>query len=287
MAAMAQQDCGQCGYNCKDYADALFAKSEKRLNLCVPGGKETSRMLKSLIRSWTAFRRRSCGGARARHRRAGSPAKCPFATAPGRSRDNPVYAAILSRRRLNKPGSKKRPGISTSILPAQTWIMSSANHSAFSPPTITISLPRCLRRSTCRRISDRRPHLPRSADRRRFAIAGADMLFELISYLTGGERRQKAKRLAAGEDPDGDAVALDVLAALHKFPGISWTEAFIERSRAAAARLFDFLVAPLQSRPRLAHRRCGASRDRHADAARRLLEFPARVVPGDKIRVYV
>src|SRR5271154_6144798 len=48
MAAMAQQDCGQCGYNCKDYADALFGKSEKRLNLCVPGGKETSRMLKQL-----------------------------------------------------------------------------------------------------------------------------------------------------------------------------------------------------------------------------------------------
>jgi sulfite reductase (NADPH) flavoprotein alpha-component len=47
-----------------------------------------------------------------------------------------------------------------------------------------------------------------------------DMLFELISYLTGGGRRQKAKRLAAGEDPDGDAAVLDVLAALHKFPGI-------------------------------------------------------------------
>src|SRR5262249_19435826 len=50
MAAMAQQDCGQCGYNCKDYADALFAKSEKRLNLCVPGGKETFRMLKQLYK---------------------------------------------------------------------------------------------------------------------------------------------------------------------------------------------------------------------------------------------
>ena len=48
MAAMAQQDCGQCGYNCQDYADALFVKSEERLNLCVPGGKETSRMLKQL-----------------------------------------------------------------------------------------------------------------------------------------------------------------------------------------------------------------------------------------------
>ncbi len=51
MAAMAQQDCSQCGYNCNDYANALFTKSEKRLNLCVPGGKETSRMLKQLHRA--------------------------------------------------------------------------------------------------------------------------------------------------------------------------------------------------------------------------------------------
>src|SRR6201995_4401487 len=48
MAAMAQQDCGQCGYNCSDYSDAISAKAEARLNLCVPGGKETARMLKSL-----------------------------------------------------------------------------------------------------------------------------------------------------------------------------------------------------------------------------------------------
>jgi sulfite reductase (NADPH) flavoprotein alpha-component len=48
MAAMGQQDCGQCGYDCKDYAEALFSKTEERLNLCVPGGKETNRMLKSL-----------------------------------------------------------------------------------------------------------------------------------------------------------------------------------------------------------------------------------------------
>src|SRR3982074_833832 len=48
MAAMAQQDCGQCGYNCNDYSDAIAVKSEPRLNLCVPGGKETARMLKTL-----------------------------------------------------------------------------------------------------------------------------------------------------------------------------------------------------------------------------------------------
>ena len=48
MAAMAQQDCGQCGYNCHDYSDAIAGKTEARLNLCVPGGKETARMLKAL-----------------------------------------------------------------------------------------------------------------------------------------------------------------------------------------------------------------------------------------------
>src|SRR3954466_7661066 len=48
MAAMAQQDWGECGYNCNDYAEAIASRSEARLNLCVPGGKETARMLKSL-----------------------------------------------------------------------------------------------------------------------------------------------------------------------------------------------------------------------------------------------
>jgi sulfite reductase (NADPH) flavoprotein alpha-component len=98
MAAMAQQDCGQCGYNCKDYADALFATSEKRLNLCVPGGKDTSRMLKQLYQELDPTQVAEPAPAQAK------PAP---ATAPGRSRDNPVYATFLSRRRLNKPGSEK------------------------------------------------------------------------------------------------------------------------------------------------------------------------------------
>src|SRR5436309_2005252 len=48
MAAMGQQDCGQCGYNCEDYSNAIFLRKEERLNLCVPGGKETARALKTL-----------------------------------------------------------------------------------------------------------------------------------------------------------------------------------------------------------------------------------------------
>jgi sulfite reductase (NADPH) flavoprotein alpha-component len=48
-----------------------------------------------------------------------------------------------------------------------------------------------------------------------------DALFRLFSYITGGQQRQLALALAAGEDPDGDAAALDVLGALRKFAGVS------------------------------------------------------------------
>ena len=42
MAAMAQQDCGQCGYLCDDLCRAIASGPEERLNLCAPGGKETA-----------------------------------------------------------------------------------------------------------------------------------------------------------------------------------------------------------------------------------------------------
>ncbi len=49
MAAMAQLDCGQCGYLCQTYAEALDRGDEKTTSRCVPGGKETTRMLKELL----------------------------------------------------------------------------------------------------------------------------------------------------------------------------------------------------------------------------------------------
>src|SRR4051812_48834419 len=43
MAAMAQLDCGACGYVCRTYAEAIDAGKESCLTLCSPGGAETSR----------------------------------------------------------------------------------------------------------------------------------------------------------------------------------------------------------------------------------------------------
>lgn len=49
MAAMAQFDCGQCGYLCQTYAEAIASGEERALTRCVPGGKETARMLRELM----------------------------------------------------------------------------------------------------------------------------------------------------------------------------------------------------------------------------------------------
>jgi sulfite reductase (NADPH) flavoprotein alpha-component len=49
MAAMAQQDCGQCGYLCETYAAAIAIGSEASLARCVPGGRETMRALAELV----------------------------------------------------------------------------------------------------------------------------------------------------------------------------------------------------------------------------------------------
>jgi sulfite reductase (NADPH) flavoprotein alpha-component len=49
MAAMAQLDCGQCGYLCQTYAEALARGAETSTALCVPGAKATQKALKALL----------------------------------------------------------------------------------------------------------------------------------------------------------------------------------------------------------------------------------------------
>ena len=93
MAAMAQLDCGACGYVCKTYSEAIAQGSEARLNLCSPGGSETSKTLKRLMKGAVLGRTR--------------PRAKPAAVAAAGSRVNPCTAAVLRSVRLNKSGSEK------------------------------------------------------------------------------------------------------------------------------------------------------------------------------------
>jgi sulfite reductase (NADPH) flavoprotein alpha-component len=285
MAAMAQQDCGQCGYNCKDYADVLFVKSEKRLNLCVPGGKDTSRMLKQLYQELEAAPAPQAAIAEA------APAKPALTVPVGYSRDNPTYASFVSRRRLNKEGSEKETwhieidvgeagleydvGDSFGIFPANDVALADAIVAALhAPPDFPIG-DRTLRDELIDGVS---------------LSPAPDMLFQLFSYLTGGERKQKAKRLASGEDPDGDAATMDVLAALHKFPNLRPDpEAFIEALDPLQPRVYS-ISSSLKSDPGRVSLTVDAVRY-EIDQRTRLgvcsTFLGGRIAPGDKIKVYV
>ncbi len=117
-----------------------------------------------------------------------------------------------------------------------------------------------------------------------------DGLFELFSYITGGAAREKARALAKGEDPDGDAGHLDVLAVLHKFPSARPHAGGLRRcpAAAAAAALLHLVLAERQSRRPLAHGRRGALPGQQAQAHGVASTFLADAVePGDSLKVYV
>jgi sulfite reductase (NADPH) flavoprotein alpha-component len=297
MAAMGQQDCGQCGYNCEDYADAIFLKSEERLNLCVPGGKETARMLKTLYAEFGAIPAATPAATKPSPASAKDPAPQPALAqilaraAASPSRDQPDEIVLLSRTRLNKPGSTKETwhveldlghsaisyaiGDSLGVFPRNHPALVDAVIAAIgAPPDFPIA-GRSLRDVL--------------TDSSSLGVA-PDMLFELISYITGGERRQKAKDLARGADPDGDGATLDVLAALQKFPGIRPDpEAFIEALDPLQPRLYSIACSPKINRRRVA---LTVDAVRYTLGERRRLGVAStflaeRIVPGTKIKTYV
>jgi sulfite reductase (NADPH) flavoprotein alpha-component len=203
MAAMAQQDCGQCGYNCNDYADKLFDKSEERLNLCVPGGKETARMLKQL------YEEIGTAPAMAKAQATATPAPAKPATEAGRSRDNPAIATFVSRYRLNKSGSEKETfHLDFDLSAAQLDYVVGDAFGLFprNDPQLADAVIAALGLKADFQVGGRALRDVLIGD---VSLSPApDSLFQLFSYISGGERRQKAKALASGDDPDGDAAEI-------------------------------------------------------------------------------
>jgi sulfite reductase (NADPH) flavoprotein alpha-component len=283
MSAMAQQDCGQCGYNCADYANAIFLRKEERLTLCAPGGKETARMLKQLAVELaekpavpTAVATR---------------VEAPPAAERGRSRDNPAEAKFLSRRRLNREGSAKTTwhvefdlaesgldyvaGDSFGVFPKNHPALADQIVATLGADPRRIVNGKTLRDALIEDVSLGAP---------------PDNLFQLFSYVLGGERRAKARALANGEDPDGDAATLDVLAAQRKFAGARPDpEAFVEALDPLQPRLYSISSSPKANPGRVsltvdAVRYRVGPRERLGVASTFLGE---RVGAGETLKVYV
>ncbi len=285
MAAMAQQDCGQCGYNCNDYSDAIASKAEARLNLCVPGGKETARMLKALNEELEKAPPSS--GATIGPVVAAS----ALATERGRSRDNPAPATFVSRRLLNKAGSEKETwhidfdlsGCGLDYVVGDSFGIFARNDLGHVDQIIALlgaSHTTEVRGKTLREVLQDDVSL----------APAPDTLFELLSFITGGAQREKARALAQGEDPDGDAATLDVMAALQKFSGVRpHPEAFVEALEPLQPRLYSISSSHNATPGKLSLtvdcvRYVIGKRKRLGLASTFLAE---RINPGDQVKVYV
>jgi sulfite reductase (NADPH) flavoprotein alpha-component len=289
MAAMAQQDCGQCGYNCRDYSNAIADKSEARLNLCVPGGKETARMLKSLyeeIDKAPAAKPATPSGDVAP-----APTVSVVVVEPGRSRDNPADATFLGRRLLNKKGSEKETyhidfDLSESGLDyvvGDSFGVFAENDLGLVDQVIAL-----LGASHTTKVNGKTLREALTTD---VSLSPApDTLFELISFITGGAQREKARALAQGEDPDGDAATLDVMAALQKFSGVRpHPEAFVEALEPLQPRLYSISSSHNATPGKLSLtvdcvRYVIGKRKRLGLASTYLAE---RIKDGEKLKVYV
>jgi sulfite reductase (NADPH) flavoprotein alpha-component len=285
MAAMAQQDCGQCGYNCNDYSDAIASKAEPRLNLCVPGGKETARMLKALneeLEKATPSSGVAIAPVVAAH---------ALTTELGRSRDNPAPATFVSRRLLNKPGSEKETwhidfdlsGCGLDYVVGDSFGIFARNDLGHVDQIIALlgaSHTTEVRGKTLREVLQDEVSL----------APAPDTLFELLSFITGGAQREKARALAQGEDPDGDAATLDVMAALQKFSGVRpHPEAFVEALEPLQPRLYSISSSHNATPGKLSLtvdcvRYVIGKRKRLGLASIFLAE---RINPGDQLKVYV
>jgi sulfite reductase (NADPH) flavoprotein alpha-component len=242
-AAMAQQDCGQCGYLCETYSAAVAEGREAKLNLCVPGGKDTSRMLKRLLEELPAAPAPAVlGNAPPPPSSVDSPV-----AAPGYSRDAPVAASFRSAERLNGAGSEKDTrhvvidiaGNGIDYAPGDSFGLIPRND-----PALVAAVLAAMRAPADFPIGGKTFEAVLAED---YALGLApDALFELIGYLASGDRRRKAKLLAKGGDPDGDAASLDVLAALEILGPIHPDpEAFLECLEPLQPRLYSICSAPL------------------------------------------
>jgi sulfite reductase (NADPH) flavoprotein alpha-component len=286
MAAMAQQDCGQCGYDCHNYSEAIASKAEARLNLCVPGGKETARMLKALHEELEK------APSAASTPSAPPAAATPVAAAePGRSRDNPAPATFVARRLLNKAGSEKETwhidfdlsGSGLDYVVGDSFGIFARNELGHVDQIIAL-----LGASHTTRV---RGKTLREVLTDEVSLAPApDSLFELISFITGGAQREKARALAQGDDPDGDAATLDVMAALQKFSGVRpHPEVFVEALEPLQPRLYSISSSHNATPGKLSLtvdcvRYVIGKRKRLGLASTFLAE---RIQPGDEVKVYV
>lgn len=286
MAAMAQLDCGACGYVCKTYGEAIARGEEKDLTRCAPGGKHTTRKLKELV----ALHGTSSNPI------APSQVKVKGAQ-PGRERANPYPARLLQSKSLNAPGSGKdtrlialdlkgsgltyHPGDSLGVWPENcpdtvTWILEALDASGAEKVHATDGSSITLKDALLRHYAITKP--------------SAALLELLAACAADAEHVRQIKQFLADDGP-GVPDGYEVLDLLMQFPSARPpVQEFVAALSPMQPRLYS-ISSSLRAHPDEVHLTVGVvrfvngrSRQCKGVASTYLAE---RVRPGQKVRIFI
>jgi sulfite reductase (NADPH) flavoprotein alpha-component len=286
MSAMAQLDCGACGYVCQTYSEAIARGEDKDLNKCAPGGKETARKLKDLIANRSSFAPATVE-VTVKSKSISKPA--------GYDRNNPFPAALLECKPLNGPRSAKdtrfvsldlsgsgllyRAGDALGIYPENCpdtvqWIVDQLDASG----NDSVPIP-----------SGKKAHLAEALQRHYTITKPSDALLELL--MTSATDASERTQLKAMLDGDGAAAGIEVLDLLRQFRSARpKLDQFVAALLPMQHRLYSISSSP-RTTPEQVHLTVGvvrflssAGRQCKGVASTFLAE---RLAPGQKVRVFV
>lgn len=285
MAAMAQLDCGSCGYVCKSYAEAIASGADKDLSKCTPGGRETAKMLKQLQADAPKV-----VASVAITKTAGS-----VVATGAYDRTSPFTARLLHSTRLNSAESSKdtrhvmislkgsgityRPGDALGVYPENC-------------PDHVEQILHALAMTGAEEVTgwDDQPTSVREALQRDFAIARPSPdLLDLLSRAATDP--PDAEALAALRDSDDGSGDLEILDLLTRFPSARVTPGdFVATLSPLAPRLYS-IASSIAACPDQVHLTVGTVRFQNSigrsckGVASTFLAD--RLRPGHKLRVFV
>jgi len=296
MAAMAQLDCGACGYLCQTYSEAIARGEEKDLNKCTPGGKPTARKLKELVAAGPANGADKANGT---HNGNGAAAKANGVVAPAKStynRTNPFPAKLLDCRPLNRPGSVKdtrhvmislagsgltyEPGDALGVFPENCpeladEILAALGAAADEPLPAADGSPRRLRDALIQEYALARP----SAD-----------LIELLAGCAADPVDAQQLKLLIDNDEDEWIETADVVDLLNRFPSARPpAEAFLRSLAKLQPRLYS-ISSSLRAHPEEVHLTVGVVRYEHGSRKRKGVAstfLADRLTGGGVLRVFI
>lgn len=294
MAAMAQLDCGSCGYLCQTYAEAIAEGREKNLSLCSPGGKDTSKKLKELVASnlvpISDVTINSKPGT----------ATAPVASSAKYSRNHPFPSRLLKNVLLNKSGSDKDTRLIVLDLKHSGLTYNVGDALGVYPdncPDLIESVLVALHASGAEEVQGRDgEHTSlREALMQHYSIVrpiGEALLHLLAKCCKNGEEAAELNAILADETATEAALeGREILDLLHRFPSACPPPGdFVATLAPLQPRLYS-ISSSLKAHPNEVHLTVGVVR--YTNQAGRSSKGVAscylsdRVRPGQKVRVFI